>query len=142
MMSLFSKIFHCLLTLTLVTCMEINSESHAPLLLEGELLLDKSSELDSLEIRVRIVDITHIDAKSVLLAESIEVQAVKPDQTTIPFRIFGQAPDSTRRYIVMATIAGTEKGDEKKTLYRTTQSIPVFRNDFSDPVTIPLTKMD
>jgi hypothetical protein len=122
--------------------MKTKDKKKPPLLLEGELLLEKVSRMAEAEIKISILDVTHIDAESVTLAESIEVLTLKKNQTRIPFIIFGTAPEPSISYIVVASISVQNENREKITLYRTTQSIPVFRDRFPDTVMIPLTKIN
>ncbi len=122
--------------------METKREHKPPLLIEGELLIEKSSAIGKSEVKIRILDITHIDKKSIVLAESMEELMIDKELTKIPYKVFGPPPDPSCNYIVVATISvETEKGI-KKTLYRTTQSIPVFRGGESKNIEIPLTKID
>lgn len=122
--------------------MKTKDEKKPPLLIEGEMLLEEGSRMAKSEVKIKILDITYIDAESVMLTESIEVLILKKNQTKIPFEIFGPAPDPSRSYIVVGIISTEEENINKKTLYRTTQSIPVFRNGYPDTVKIPLTKID
>jgi hypothetical protein len=122
--------------------MKTKDKNKPPLLLEGELLLEKASRIIGSEVKISILDVTHIDAESVTLAELIEVLTVKKNQTRVPYNIFGPAPDPSSSYIVVASISIEKENREKITLYRTTQSIPVFRDRFPDTVEIPLTKIN
>lgn len=141
-MSVAITIQYCLQHVILMGCMETKDENKPPLLLEGELLLEEGSKIAGAKVKIKILDVTHIDAKSVLLAESVEILTIKKKQSTIPFEIFGPAPDPSRSYIVIATITVEKENGDEKTLYRTTQSIPVFRDEYSENAVIPLAKMD
>lgn len=121
--------------------MKNNKEEKSPFLLEGELHLDQNSSIKQAEVKIRILDITHVDAESILLAESTEAYIFKKDELKIPFKISGPEPDPSCDYIVAAVISvENEKGD-KKTIYRTTQSIPVFKDGDLGSMEIPLTKI-
>ncbi len=121
--------------------MKTNKPQKPPLLLEGELHLEQICSIGKVEIKIRVLDITHVDAESILLAESIEEYSFKKEEVKIPYKIFGTEPNPSCNYIVTAVISfETDKG-VKKLLYRTTQSIPVFRSGDSNRIEIPLTKM-
>ena len=122
--------------------MKIKDKKKPPLLIEGELLLEKGCKITRSEVHVRILDVTHIDAESDMLTELIVVLAIKKNQTKIPFEIFGPVPNPSKRYIVVASISAEKENKDNKTLYRTTQSIPVFREGYPEAVTIPLTKIN
>ncbi len=122
--------------------MNTKNDKKPPLLIEGELLLEKGKSIVGAEVNIRILDVTRIDAKSVVLAESIEVQSVKKNQINIPFQIFGPAPDPSKSYIVVASISIEKENRDRRTLYRTTESIPVFRDGYPEIVKIPLTEND
>ena len=141
-MSVHAMILCCLTALILVSCMKAKKEDKTLLLLEGELLLETGSKIDSAEIRVRILDVTRIDARSKVLAESIEFLSLHDSQKKIPFKVFGPAPDPAKSYIVVATVSVEKNDGGKKTLHRTTQSIPVLKGEEVGIVSIPLVKMD
>jgi len=130
------------LLLIFVGCMKTENQKTTPLLLEGELLLENTRRMVRAEVKVSILDITHIDAKSQVLTESIEVLTIKENQTHIPFKVFGPVPDPLKSYIVVAYLSAENEMGGKKTIHRTTQSIPVFREGYPEVVKVPLTKID
>lgn len=121
--------------------MKTQKEKKPILLLEGELLFEKGKRIPRSEVSIRILDITHIDRQSIILTELIEELTIKKKQTRIPFKIYGPVPDASNSYIVAAFITTEKKSKGKKTRYRTTQSIPVFRDGYPEVVEVPLTKI-
>ncbi|WP_157491873.1 hypothetical protein [Gelidibacter mesophilus] len=121
--------------------MKTKDQENLPLLLKGVLLLENVGEIFTSTVKIRILDVSHIDMKSIILTELIQVVTTKMDQTEIPFKIFGPKPDPALSYIVDATIFIKKENKEKKTLYRTTESIPVFLDGYPDTVKIPLMKI-
>ena len=112
-----------------------------PLLLEGELILEKGMDISGAKIQIRIVDVTHVDKESVVLIDSVKIQTLGKEQTNIPFVIYGSEPDPLKHYCIEASIFVERTIITKKTYYRTTQSIPVFRDGYPEVIKVHLTKI-
>lgn len=119
--------------------MNLNKDQKAPPLLEGELLLEGETSDGLFEVKVSILDVTHVDAASILKAESVERIELRDGQTRIPFRVYGSGPDPGKKYIVAATISTQDGKTESQTIYRTTQAIPVLLEEDPETLEIPLT---